>query len=135
MKKSIVVVLALLFSLVLASLLSSCNSPIRSKALVVVNDSANAIDMVSIRQYVSGAKASSPNALATGETIAAGSNKTFFIAPYATDSIHLNIQDEGVGNASEDFFYDYKVNRRNREITATYDGTTITLSGSNVTLD
>jgi len=133
MKRRILgMMLALVCSIMLVSMLSSCDSSTRSKALVVVNDSANAIDRVSILQYVSESKAFlSPNALAEGETISAGANKIFYIAPYAKDSVRLNIQDDGAGNESEDFTYDYLVRNRNREITATYDGTSITFSGSN----
>ena len=118
----------------LVSMLSSCDFATRSKALVIVNDSANVIDYVSIRQYISGSKAVNPNALADGETIAAGSNKTFYIAPYAAGSVVLNIQDDGVGNVTRNFTYDYLVDLINKKITAVYDGTNIRLSGSNVQL-
>jgi len=132
MKKRISgVMLVLVCSIMLVSVFSSCDLATRSKALVVVNDSANAIEQVSIMQYVSESRGASPNALADGETIAAGANKTFYIAPYAKDSVSLTIEDDGAGNKSEDFTYDYLVRNRNREITATYDGTSITFSGSN----
>jgi len=86
-------------------------------------------------QYVSGAKKEViRNALVDGETIDAGANKTFYIAPYAKDSVQVNIQDDGGGNKSENFTYDYLVRNRNREITATYNGTSITFSGSNATI-
>jgi len=133
MKNKIVgVVLVLMCSVVLVSMLSSCDFATRGKALVVVNDSANAIEQVSIMQYVSESRGASPNALAEGETISAGADKTFYIAPYAKESVHLIIQDDGVGYKSIDFTYDYLVYNRNRTITAVYDGTSITFSGSNV---
>jgi len=133
MKKRISgVMLVLVCSIMLVSVFSSCDLATRSKALVVVNDSANAIEQVSIMQYVSESRGASPNALADGETITAGADKTFHIAPYAKESVRLIIQDDGVGYKSVDFTYDYLVYNRNRTITAVYDGTSITLSGSNV---
>ncbi len=132
MKKNIVgVLLVLMCSVVLVSMLSSCDFSPRSKALVIVNDSTAAIDHVSIRQYISGSKMSDPNALAEGETIAAGSKKTFYIAPYTKDSVYLEIDDDALGSANKSFIYDYRVNGINTKIIATYDGTDITLSGSN----
>ncbi len=132
MKKRIVgVLLVLMCSVVLVSMLSSCDFSPRSKALVVVNDSTAAIDYVSIMQYVYGTKGSSPNALSGGETIAAGSKKTFYIAPYTKDFVYLEIHDDTLGSENKSFIYDYKVNGINTKIIATYDGTDITLSGSN----
>ncbi len=115
-------------------MLSSCDLATRSKALVVVNDSAYAIDSVTIMQYVSGSRASYPNALSEGETIAAGANMTFYIAPYAKDYISMNMHNDSVDAMTyyKKFTYDYLACQRNKRITAVYDGTSITMSGSNV---
>jgi len=52
--------------------------------LVVRNTGDNAIDYVEIRQYISGAKTASKNALIGGKTIAPGESKTFYLAPYTS---------------------------------------------------
>jgi len=135
MKKRIVgVVLALMCSVVLISMLSSCDFATRSKALVIKNNSGSAITKITISQFISASKGVNPNALVNGETIADGSSKTFYIAPYAADKVSLRIEDEDGGYTDENFTYDYYVNHRNKEITATYDGD-ITMSGSNVAVD
>ncbi|WP_320127760.1 hypothetical protein [uncultured Sphaerochaeta sp.] len=133
MKKKVLGVLLVLIScLFLVSVLSSCNDNPRSKALVIVNDSDNEINLVEINQYISGAKiASSNNALDGEETIAAGKSKTFYLAPYSEYRVGLFIRDDASGYDDIEFTYDYAVNGRNEAITASYDGTEITVTGSN----
>lgn len=129
---SILVVLSI--CMVWGLLSSGCDLSPRSKALVIVNDSANAIDYVAIRQYVSGAKMAYPNALANGETIAAGESKRFYLAPYGDNTVYVAVDDDALGSASVSFTYDYLVDGLNRSITATYSGTEISVSGSNAQL-
>lgn len=129
-KRSLCIVTALMCLLALLSLFSSCEGPIQSKQLIVVNNSESAIDTVEIRQFVFSPKVSEYNAL-KDETIEPGAKKTFYLAPYSLDWVGLFI-----GSGEEDgdrifFKYDYLVNKKNEAITATYDGTEIILNGSN----
>lgn len=130
-KRSIYVVLALICSV---ALFTSCESPIEAKALVVKNTGSHAIYFVKISQIVSGAKnlAYPENALDVDETIAPGESKTFYLAPYGKNDVYIQIEDESIGEAETRFTYDYLKDGKNETITATFDGTDISLSGSNV---
>lgn len=75
-----------------------------------------------------------PNALANGETIAAGESKRFYLAPYGDNTVYVAVDDDALGSASVSFTYDYLVDGLNRSITATYSGTEISVSGSNAQL-
>ncbi|MDY0290405.1 MAG: hypothetical protein RBR15_16385 [Sphaerochaeta sp.] len=123
MKKRIFgVVCVLVCSLMLVTVLTSCEeSPLESKALVVVNESASAINYVSIVQNISGAKRSlPPNALAEGETIAVGESKTFYLAPYSVEKATLRIRNATDNFTMSEFTYSYLVNGENETITATF---------------
>ncbi|AEV30475.1 hypothetical protein SpiGrapes_2718 [Sphaerochaeta pleomorpha str. Grapes] len=123
--------LVLACCLLLVSVFSGCNDNPRCKALVIINESDNAIEDVGIRQYVSKPKLDEPF---SGDevTIAAGASKTFYLAPYSADSVILSFYDGvEVSEGGIEFTYEYLVNGKNETITALYTGTEITLSGSN----
>ncbi len=104
-----------------------CELAPRSKALIVMNGSSTDISQIQIRECVQDARGLFINALTDGEVIAPDANKTFYLAPYNSSVVMLEI--EGI---IANFLFDYKVDGKNQPITAVYDGTTITLSGSNV---
>ncbi|PKL10861.1 MAG: hypothetical protein CVV52_16290 [Spirochaetae bacterium HGW-Spirochaetae-8] len=120
---------------VVLAMMVGCDQSPRSKALIIINDGNTAIDLVQIRQYIVAPRTVlNYNALADGDTIAPGEEKTFYLAPYSYDvagknSGWANLTIQGL---QKYFSFDYLVNGRNEPITATYDGTTIVLSGSNV---
>ena len=122
-----VFVLAIYVSLV--SLFSSCNTSPKSKAMVVVNENASAINYISIKQYVPGSKTIDTNAL-DDETIVAGGRKTFYLAPYS-EYVYLHVDDDTSGFDDIYFTYDYKVHGIKESITVTYNGMMTTVSGSN----
>ncbi|MDY0290407.1 MAG: hypothetical protein RBR15_16395 [Sphaerochaeta sp.] len=142
MKKRIFgVACVLVCSLMLVTMLSSCEeSPLESKTLVVVNNSASAINHVSIVQCISGAKGSTPNALAIGETIAVGESKTFYLAPYASGLSTLRITNNNSESDTVDFTYKYLIDGKNESITVTFtydttlDAGTSTGTGSGVSI-
>ena len=113
--------------LIMVMMMAGCEMAPRSKALIVVNSSGDDITQVQIREYVQDARGFFVNALADGEVIENGRRKTFYLAPYNSSTVRLEI-----GFTSVDFLFDYEVGGKNQPITAEYDGTTITLSGSNV---
>ncbi|WP_320127756.1 hypothetical protein [uncultured Sphaerochaeta sp.] len=117
-------------SVLLVSMLSSCDNRVNSKVLIVKNDSASAIITVSIGQYISGSKDSAPNALVDGDTIAVGGSQIFYLAPYSKSAIHLYISN-GTDSHNISFTYDYEVNGHNEAITATFDEMEIAVDGSN----
>jgi len=119
----------LILVIVLVIVMAGCELAPRSKALIVVNDSDADITWIQIREFVQDARISSINALAVGEVIAPNARKTFYLAPYNGYVVMLEI--EGVNS---NFLFDYLVDGKNEPITAEYDGTIVTLSGSNVTL-
>ena len=124
MKNKLMMVLLVL---VLALMLTGCELTPRSKALIVVNDSGADITQIQIREFVQDARDFLVNALDDGEVIAPNARKTFYLAPYNSSVVMLEIE-----GTSAYFLFDYKVDGKNQPITAEYDGTTITLSGSNV---
>jgi hypothetical protein len=122
---------------VLVLLFAGCQVNPRTKALIIVNNGTSAIDTVSIRQYITQAtKMAAPNGLLDGATIPAGGRETFYLAPYAsTESSYaytwLYVQDSSSNTDSAYFTFDPSVYE---DITATFDGSSITLSGSDVTV-
>ncbi len=114
--------------LIMVMMMAGCELAPRSKALIVVNSSGADITQVQIREYVQDARDSFFNALSDGEVIEDGKHRTFYLAPYNSSPVRLEI-----GSTSVYFLFDYQVDGRNKLITAVYDGTTIVLSGSNVT--
>lgn len=128
-KRSIYVVLALICSV---ALFTSCESPIEAKALVVKNTGSHAIYFVKISQIVSGAKnlAYPENALDVDETIAPGESKTFYLAPYTSGSVRLQVETNDT-IAQIWFTFDYLKDGKNEAITATFNGSKIKLDGSN----
>ena len=127
MKNKLMLVLLVL---VLALMMTGCELAPRSKALIVVNSSGAEITQIQIHEYVvQDARDLFVNALAVGEVIAPNARKTFYLAPYNFYVVMLEIE-----GASAYFLFDYEVDGKNQPITAEYDGTTITMSGSNVTL-
>lgn len=132
MKRTLVLVLMIVL---LVLMIAGCDQSPQSKALIIINDSDAAIELVEIRQYIAAPRlALYFNALADGDTIAPGEEKTFYLAPYSYAEV---VHPSGwasllIENLDKVFSYDYEVNGKNEPITATYDGTTIELSGSNV---
>lgn len=117
--------------------LTGCNT-VASKELVIANDSSstNSITGVGIQQYV-GTKGQIifDNILDDNETIAPGESKSFFIAPY-TSSEGTTVMIEYGTDLSPSreyihFTYDYKVDSVNQAITVTFDGSVLSVSGSN----
>jgi len=108
-------------------MVAGCELAPRSKALIVMNGSSSDITQIQIRESVQDARGLYINALANGEVIAPDARKTFYLAPYNSSEVMLEI--EGI---IANFLFDYKVDGKNQPITAVFDGTTITLSGSNV---
>ena len=129
------VVAAVVSCIFLITLSTGCNNTIKSKELIVTNSSSYPITLVSIDQNISKKMINySENALANGETIAVGSSKTFNIAPYSSST---NLKISYNANKYVDqylyFTYDYLFEGNNEAITATFNGTGITVSGSNAT--
>ena len=115
-------------------LVMGCENAPRSKALVVVNDSDAAVDYVNIQTFVFG-RSMNPNSLPTDTEIAPGASFTFYLAPYSStstpgESVSLTVQ-----GVSISFRYDYQVNGKNEKIVATFDGTSITVTGSGAVED
>jgi hypothetical protein len=126
MKKRMCGVLLIAVScLFLVSLFLGCSDIPRSKALIVVNASENTITSVSIGQTNSIPKADLPNALL--ETIAPGESMTFYLGASLVDWVYLNISDDSGSDAHIYFAYEYSINGDNKDITASYTGTEITL--------
>jgi hypothetical protein len=122
--------------LVVIAVLVGCDQAPKSKALIVVNASVSTdIENIQIRQYVTGERTLQVyNALGSGEVIAPGAEKTFYIAPYS-------FSETGIANGwcnldinlgvSGSIFAAFTFNPDSDEaITATYDGSTVSLSGS-----
>ncbi len=66
------------------------------------------------------------------ETIASGESKTFYLAPYGKNQVYMQIEDSSDAGNWEFFTYDYLVEGKNEAIFATFDGTEIRLTESNV---
>ncbi|MHC1693617.1 MAG: hypothetical protein AB9828_11400 [Sphaerochaetaceae bacterium] len=118
-------------------LLAGCDGSVRTKRLIIQNDSPNTIDTVRIRQYAMDADAriAIPNALGE-KTIAAGACMPFFLAPYGASN-YVRIDDTGDCSKTTYFTYTYLVDGKNEDILLTYsivDGYgSVTLEGSNAT--
>jgi len=129
------VVAAVVSCIFLITLSTGCNNTIKSKELIVTNSSSYPITFVSIDQHISKKTLDSlENALANGEIIAEESSKTFNIAPYSS-STNLKISNNAQKSIDQHlyFTYDYLLEGNNEAITATFNGTGITVSGSNAT--
>ena len=121
---------------VMFALFAGCDINPRSKALVVINNSAVAIGTIEIREFVVQGSKASPiaNALADGTTIPVGGRMKFYLAPYTYSNVtyaysgYTRLTVEG---ASKMFRFNYCLNE---DISATYDGSAITLTGSGVEL-
>ncbi len=115
--------------------LSGCEI-VKAKELIVSNTSSDVtIDGVMLSQYVGSRGRIFVDMMADGETIAPGESRSFYIAPStsttygATISIQFSDDDDAAS-----FTYEYKVNGRNRPVTVSYDGTDLSVSGSNAKL-
>jgi hypothetical protein len=119
----------------LVLLFAGCQVNPRTKALVIINNGTSAIDYVMIKQYITQAtKSVGANALLDGATIPVGGRETFYLAPYAsTESsptyTSLYVEDSALNYDTERFTFDPSMYD---DIIATYDGTSLTLSGSGV---
>jgi hypothetical protein len=133
MKKHVALMLMVL---VLMAVVVGCDQTPKTKALIVVNNSTDTdIEVVEIRQNIVSRSANPYNALPDGEVIAPGAQMTFYIAPFAYSDtanlvgltyLRINFNLTGEFGAYFSFNPDVK-----EDITATYDGTTFVLSGSN----
>ena len=135
MKKNLLIVMAIL---VLMSLVVSCDQNPETKALIISNDSVSTtITVLEIKQNLTSSRvAIFYNALADDEEIAPGEDMTFYLAPYSysNDShingwSYININPNITGEAEVYFYFNPDVDE---DILASYDGTSITLSGSDV---
>ena len=135
MRKNVLIAMAIL---VLMSLMVSCDQSPQTKALIISNDSASTtIEVLEIRQHLTSSRAAIVyNALADDEEIAPGEDMTFYLAPYSySNDSHINgwssinINPYITGEAEVYFYFDPDVDE---DILASYDGTSITLSGSDV---
>jgi hypothetical protein len=115
-------------------LVSSCELAPRSQELVISNGSGYPIDTVYIYHTGVGSKGfAGVNALVDGETIAAGGEKSFYLAPY-TEYTRLEILNTNSGDDVIEFTFTYKKGAENEKIRAVFDGTDITVSGSNASI-
>ena len=106
---------------------------------------STAITGVQISQFVSSKVVDPPpsdpdatltaNLLKSGETIAAGQSREFLIAPSSKSSpgttLSVLYSSSPVVKASKSFTYDYKVDGENEDVTASFNGSAIAVSGSN----
>jgi hypothetical protein len=124
---------------VIVALFAGCdpNPNPHSKMLVVFNDSAAAIEVMEIREFVTqGSRVFGiVNALAPGTTIPVGGNMRFYLAPYTSSektyssSGYTRLYIEGVYAM---FKFNYSLNEN---IYADFKGETILLRGSGVELE
>lgn len=123
---------------VIVALFAGCDLNLnpRSKALVVFNDSAAAIEVMEIREFVTQeSRTAIVNALAPGTTIPVGGNMRFYLAPYTSSektyssSGYTRLYIEGVYAM---FKFNYSLNEN---IYADFKGETILLRGSGVELE
>ena len=128
-------VFALMVLCVAMILVSSCELAPRSQELVVSNESDYPIDTVYIYHTGVGSKGfvGGVNALVDGETIAVGEEKSFYLAPY-TEETKLGIPKTNDDQFSITFVFTYKKGAENEKIRAVFDGTDITVSGSNASV-
>ena len=127
-------VFALIVLCVAMILVSSCELAPRSQELVISNGSNYPIDQVYINLSGVGAKGfAGINALVDGETIAVGDEKSFYLAPY-TESTELIIRNTNSDSDTIGFVFEYKQGAENEKIQAVFDGTDITVSGSDASI-
>jgi hypothetical protein len=113
--------------------------------MVISNESDYTIYAVYINQYGVGTKATfGDNVLSEGESIAPGSEKSFYLAPYSQE-VRLSIDaDPGTAKIMEEeedpvtypfsscyFTFEFENSWFNEKVVATFDGSDITVSGCN----
>lgn len=129
MKKARLVTVLLIIFVIIS--LSGCNM-VTSKRLIVSNTSSGvAITGVQVNQFVGSRMMRFEDMMGDGETIGPGESRTFHIAP-STSSIgtELTVQYSSTLK-SIGFTYDYQVDGINRPVTVSFDGTDLSVSGSN----
>ena len=128
--------LLLLGVCVMFALFAGCDMNPRSKALVVINNSAAVIGTIEIREYVTQGSRTPlvNNALADGTTIPVGGRMKFYLAPYTYSNAtyaYIGYTRLTIEGASRMFRFNYSLDE---DITATFDGSAIALTGSGVEL-
>jgi len=122
----------------LVVLLAGCQINPFTKALVVVNNGSTPISAVTINQYITQSSKTvlRPNALLNGATIPVGGQEKFYLSPFSysvNSSGYASLfVDNGVNSTTVRFTFDAKVYD---DLTATFDGTNIVMSGSGVLVD
>lgn len=114
--------------------LTGCEATYNAKELIVINSSSDVpITSVGVTQYVGQKSVNFINLLENGESIAPGESKSFFIAPSSNvspgTSLYIGFNST---NVSLKFTYDYIVSGKIDEILATFNGTGLSVGGSNV---
>jgi hypothetical protein len=121
---------------------ASCSLTPNSQEMVISNESDYTIYSVDINQYGVGTKGSLSNVLSEGESIAPGSEKSFYLAPYS-EEVRLSIDaDPATAKImAEDsvtypfsscyFTFEFENSWFNEKVVATFDGSAITVSGCN----
>ncbi len=126
--------IVLLIALSIATL-GGCDI-VTAKRLIVSNTSSSVtITGVQVNQYVGSRMRLFEDMMGTGETIAPGESRTFHIAP-STSSLGTELTVEYASSLYKTvgFTYDYQVNQINRPVTVSFDGTDLTVSGSNAAI-
>lgn len=146
MKQKHILIVLICISLLGVLFLSGCQERPDAKILVLKNTSTSAaITGVQISQYVSSKVVDDPpppppdatlsaNLLKSGETIAAGESREFLIAPSSKTSpgttISVLYSSSPILKVSKNFLYEYEVDGENERITASFDGSSITINES-----